>query len=225
MDSKTIATAVILLAFILFGIMYRQEIAALLNNGEEARAFMAGLGVWGPLLLIVINIVQIVIAPIPGYAVYIGAGFLFGALWGGIWGSVGLLLGGMVAMAVGRFLGRPIVQRLIGEETLTRWEKVARSDSALVWGVILLSPIGDAPFLLAGLSSIRFGTILWLTVITRVPAAFAVAAMGAGAVELSWWQMMLIVVVLALPFWLVSRHQDEVTNWFYAQTARLAKRP
>lgn len=222
---KRVATAVSLLLLLLLLFLFRDEVTLLLNNAGEAKELMARLGWWGPILLIVINVVQIVIAPIPGYAVYIGAGFLFGTLWGGIWGSIGLLLGGMVAMAVGRQLGRPFVQWLVGVETLNRWEKVTHSDNALVWGVILLSPIGDAPFLLAGLSRVRFRTIFVLTIITRVPAAFAAAAVGAGVVVLTWWQILLIVVVLAIPFWFVSRRQEQITDWFYRQTARLAKRP
>ena len=103
-----------------------------------------------------------------GYGVYLAAGWLYGFWWGGVWGSIGLLLGGMSAMYIGRRFGRPLVIRMIGAGTLARWERLTHSDSSLVWFGILLSPIGDAPFMLAGLASVRFRKILLLAIITRV---------------------------------------------------------
>jgi uncharacterized membrane protein YdjX (TVP38/TMEM64 family) len=204
--------------------LYGDQLGSLIQDREALQAFVTHLGWWGPIGLIIINITQIVIAPIPGYAVYVVAGWLYNWLWGGVWGSTGLLLGGMTAMTIGRNLGRPIVQRLIGVETLARWESIIHSDSILVWGVILLSPIGDAPFLLAGLSQVGFLKILALTIITRVPAAFLAAALGAGAVVLTWWQIMLITLALALPMGLTYRYQTQIMDWFEERARRLAEK-
>lgn len=222
---QTVLTAVILLTIIILLILFREQVTELFDNADRAKTFFRNLGFWGPFLLILINIVQTVIAPIPGYAVYIGAGFIYGTLWGGIWGAVGMLLGGMTAMAVGRNLGRPVVQRIIGKATLERWEKVAHSDSTTVWALILLSPIGDSPFLLAGLSKVRYRTIFILTLIVRAPTTFAASAVGAGAVALTWWQLILIIGLVSVPFIIISRYQEAITDWFYNYTERLAKRP
>ncbi|MEZ4662693.1 MAG: VTT domain-containing protein [Caldilineaceae bacterium] len=180
-------------------VYYRQELSPVLQDPTAMQAFIAALGWWGPLALIALNILQIVIAPIPGYAVYLIAGYLYGAFWGGVWGSLGLLLGSMCAMFVARRLGRPLVERLIDSKTLKRWESTLHSDSWWVWGVLLLSPIGDAPFLLAGLSSIPYSKILVLTLVTRVPMAFAAAALGAGVLHLAVWQVPLIAFLLLIP--------------------------
>lgn len=206
-----------MLRLIAFAVLFVLSAAALLNYGPALLAllrdqatlqtFIYNIGWWGPAVLIAVNILQIVIAPIPGYAVYLAAGFLYGVWWGGLWGSLGLLAGGMAAMFVARRLGRPLVVRLIGAETLARWEAATHSDSVWVWGAILLSPIGDAPFLLAGLSGVSYGKILLLTILTRLPAAFAAAAIGAGALHLSGWQLALIVLALAIPLLLLQRGQ------------------
>lgn len=186
---------------------YGPALLAVARDQATLQTFIQQIGWWGPAVLIGVNVLQIVIAPIPGYAVYLAAGYLYGPWWGGLWGSLGLLAGGMAAMAVARRLGRPLVVRLIGAETLTRWGAATHSDNVWVWGAILLSPIGDAPFLLAGLARISYGKILLLTIITRVPAAFAAAAIGAGAVQLSGWRLTLIALALAIPLLLLQRGQ------------------
>jgi uncharacterized membrane protein YdjX (TVP38/TMEM64 family) len=112
----------------------------------------------------------------------------------------------MVAMTAGRSWGRPMVQRLIGEVNLKKWEYMMHSDSPMLWGILLFSPIGDVPFLLAGLACVRFRTIFVLTLITRVPIAFAAAAVGAEAFHLMWWQLMLIVVAFVLPLGFLYRY-------------------
>ena len=190
--------------------LYGERIMGVLGDQDALKTFVVELGWWGPVALIGINIMQIIVAPIPGYFVYIVAGFLYGSLMGGIWGSIGMVLGGTLAMFVGRTLGRPLVLRIIGEHTLHRWEEATRSDSTLVWGALLLSPIGDAPFLLAGLSRVSYTKIIVLTIVTRVPAAFIAAAVGSGALHLTIAQVTLLVAALAVPVLLMARYQRRI---------------
>jgi uncharacterized membrane protein YdjX (TVP38/TMEM64 family) len=81
---------------------------ALVQDEAALRGYIARLGWLGPLALIVINAVQIVVAPIPGYVIQGASGFLFGPLWGGVWGSIGLLIGAMLAMLLARVYGRDL---------------------------------------------------------------------------------------------------------------------
>jgi uncharacterized membrane protein YdjX (TVP38/TMEM64 family) len=178
------------------------------------------LGWLGPLALIAINALQIVAAPIPGYVVQAAAGFLFGPFWGGVWGSIGLLTGGMLAMGLTRLYGRPLAERLVGRERLAGWEEATYSDSTLVWGLILLAPVGDVPYFLAGLARVGFLKILVLSLITRVPTVFVVAAAAAGAVILSWWQVFLILAGMLLAFWALTRNRERLATWIDRQVRR-----
>lgn len=190
-----------------------EPLLALLQSRQAFYDATIRWGWLGPPLLLGMIVLQIVIAPIPGYSLYFVAGFLFGWLWGGIWGTLGLLLGAMVAMGLARQIGRPFVARMVGTEQLARWETAIHSESAVVWALILFSPIGDTPFLLAGLSQVGFGRILLLTAVIRGPMAFAAAAVGAGAVALPWWQFLLLLAALGLPTLLLMRHQARLTQW------------
>lgn len=184
----------------------------LLARDEAAlEELLAQLGWWGPLALVAINVLQIVVAPIPGYVMQAAAGYLYGPLWGGILGALGLLLGGMLAMSLARIFGRPLAASLVGEDRLAQWEAVTHSTSTLIWFLILALPTGDLPYFMAGLSHVSFSKILLLTLLIRVPTVFLVAAAGAGVWVLSGWQLALLLACLALVLALFYRYRETLT--------------
>jgi uncharacterized membrane protein YdjX (TVP38/TMEM64 family) len=197
-----------------------QQVQALwrtISDQEQIERFVDQLGWLGPVAIILLNALQIVIAPVPGYIIQAAAGFLYGPLWGGIWASLGLFLGSMTAMSLARRFGRPLVQRLVGASRLAKWEQVTHSDSPILWTVFLLGPTGDLPYHLAGLARVSFGTILAITLCIRVPSVFVAAAVGAGVVTFVWWQFALFIGALSILILLFMRHQDYVTTWFEQQ--------
>jgi uncharacterized membrane protein YdjX (TVP38/TMEM64 family) len=64
-----------------------QQVQALwrtISDQEQIERFVDQLGWLGPVAIILLNALQIVIAPVPGYIIQAAAGFLYGPLWGGI---------------------------------------------------------------------------------------------------------------------------------------------
>jgi uncharacterized membrane protein YdjX (TVP38/TMEM64 family) len=161
------------------------------------QAAIAGLGWLGPLALITINVLQIVIAPIPGYVMQAAAGYLYGPFWGGVWGSIGLVAGAMLAMGLSRNFGRPLAVHFVGSERLEHWESTTHSTSTLVWFTLLAAPTGDLPYFLAGLAHVSYWKIFALTMLIRVPATFVVAAVGAGIWSVTGWQLGAVIIGLA----------------------------
>lgn len=201
--------AIMVIALLWFG----PQLWQLAQDQAALESWVAGLGWWGPLALIALNAIQIVIAPIPGYVAQVAAGFLFGPFWGGLWASMGLLIGSTIAFWLARFYGRPLAGRLVGEERLAQWEQIGHSSSTLVWLVLLLGPIGDLPYFLAGLARVSFVKIFVITLVVRVPSAFVVAAAGAGIVLLTWWQIALLLVALLGLLLLFFRYQEQIVRW------------
>ena len=193
---------------------------ALARDEQALEGFIAGLGWFGPLVLVAVNVAQILVAPVPGYLVQAAAGYLYGTWWGGIWGSIGLLLGAMAAMGLARYFGRPLVLRLTGEERLQRWEQHTHSTNTAIWFFILLAPSGDIPYFMAGLAQVSFMKIFLLTLLIRVPTVFVVASAGAGAWLLSGWQVVAIVLVLGLLLGLFLRYQHRITALMDRQVQR-----
>lgn len=195
---------------IVFASRFGAQVWAIAQDEAALEALVAQLGAWGPLALIVINAVQIVVAPLPGYVMQIAAGYLYGPVWGGVYGAVGLVIGAMLAMGLARYFGRPLAEQLVGAGRLERWERVTFSTSTLVWFAILLAPTGDLPYFLAGLAKVSFAKILLLTFAIRVPSTMVVAAAGAGVWLLPGWQLALVLAMLGLATALLMRYQERL---------------
>ncbi len=221
---RVLLLAVLALGGAILAWQYGPALLVLAQDEVALETFVADLGIWGPIFLVTFNAIQIVVAPIPGYAAQLAAGFLFGPLWGGIWGSVGLLAGSMLAMLLTRIFGRPLAEFMVGAARLDQWEEKTHSDNAFVWAILLFAPTGDLPFFMAGLSKVGFVKIALLTVITRVPTTFLVAAAGAGVAVISWWQFGILFVLFMAALVLFNRYQDPLQAWFDRQTQRFLAR-
>jgi len=128
----------------------------LLQDQDALKSMVTSLGWFGPIVLISFNALQIIIAPIPGFAFPVVAGFLYGVWWGGLWAAIGQMIGALTAMWLARTYGRPITERLVGSQRMARWENVPLSTSTVVWCVLLTAPTGDLPYFLAGLSKVSY---------------------------------------------------------------------
>jgi len=221
---KRYRSSFIFFLFALIGLLVLWQYGPLLREiiSDRARfqAFVDEVGWFGPIVLIFFNALQIVVAPIPGYAVQLAAGFLYGTWWGGLWGTLGLFLGSMIAMWLARTYGRPLVERVIGSQRLQHWEEIIHSDTLFVWFILLLGPTGDAPFYLAGLSKVRFIHIALITLLIRVPSVFVATAIGAGTVVLTWWQFTLILLFVGLAAFILMHYKESLV----ARMERLLKK-
>jgi len=196
----------------------------LLQDQEALKSAVISLGWFGPIALVLLNGLQIVIAPVPGLAFPLVAGFLYGPWWGGLWATIGQLIGAIVAMWLARTYGRPLTERLVGKNRMARWEQASLSTHTLVWSVLLTAPTGDLPYFLAGLSTVSYTKIIIITLIIRVPATFVVAAAGAGVPWLSWEQIgiaTVLLVALVLLFW---RYQETLLAWIDGRALDISTR-
>lgn len=224
-NKRTIVAALLAVLFVASATaLWGEDLWRLISDEQAVENLVARAGILGPLLLIAFGALQVVVAPIPGYAVGLAAGYLYGPWWGGVYAAAGMLLGGMIAMWLGRTFGRPGVQWIVGRERLTRWENVTHSTSPVVWFILLLGPMGDIPFFLAGLSSVPYFVILAIALVIRVPSVFLSTAIGGGALSPVWLAVTLgIATVLVAVAWI---YRTPMTAWYDRQLeARLEGKP
>ncbi|HEY86350.1 MAG TPA: TVP38/TMEM64 family protein [Chloroflexi bacterium] len=175
-----------------------QPIAALMTaqDVDQLRAEVAEMGALAPAGLLALSVVQIVGAPIPGYPVQLLSGALFGAFLGGIYAIAGMVAGGLIAAWLARKLGRPFIENHVDPQTLDRYEGLARVDSLWAWVIILIIPLGDFPYYIAGLSRVRLRTLFLAILISRGPFTFLITWAGENSVAAPGWIIALMFVVV-----------------------------
>jgi uncharacterized membrane protein YdjX (TVP38/TMEM64 family) len=120
---------------------------------------------------------------------------------------LGWLLGGVASYAVGRYLGRPIVERLIRRETIARYERWARSGPTLA--PILLFQLAipsDVAGYVFGLVRCRFPVFLLALAVAEIPYAVVSVYLGVSFLERELWPLLALGVALAaFGTWVVRR--------------------
>ena len=185
---------------------WREPLWALFNDRGRIQAWVSGFGPWGPFVSIALNVAQVLLAPVPGQFVGMVNGYLYGIGLGTFYSMAGLLLGTTLAMALGRWFGRPLVERLVKPETLARWDRIAGQQGPLFFFLVFLFPFvpDDISCFLIGLSSLSIPRMVVLATLGRLPGVFVSCWVGAYATELPWWAWIPLgggAAALAWAFW------------------------
>lgn len=145
----------------------------------RVRSRLDALGPAAPVAFVLLQSVQVAVAPIPGQVLAGVGGYLFGARLGVVYSMTGVVLGSSAVFVASRHWGRPFVTRVLDPATRDRFDGVVADYGAVGLFVAFLLPAfpDDALCLLAGLTEIRYRRFLALLVVGRTPT-FVVAAVA-----------------------------------------------
>ena len=179
----------------------------------QVRTWIEEMGPLAPLAFYVLNVIQIVVAPIPGYPVQVMGGILFGFVPGTIYSVAGMVTGGVLAAWLGRRLGRPWLIRRMGADSLQQWSEAAHINSFWTWWIILLIPLGDIPYFIAGLSNIRLAVFALAILASRGPFTALIVWTGDNMVNLPLTWLALAMAGVGLIVMLGFSQAERIERW------------
>ena len=174
---------ILLLAVIIFAVRYFQLNQYL--EKERLRQFVAGYGIWGPIVYLTIW----TLAPplfLPGLPITLAGGVLFGPFWGTVYTIFGATVGATLAFLVARYLARDwVAAKIAGTRLATLDDKVAREGLEIV-AFTRLIPI--FPFFLLnyafGLTRIPLLHYILATFFGMIPITAAYVYFSANVLDL-----------------------------------------
>jgi uncharacterized membrane protein YdjX (TVP38/TMEM64 family) len=192
-----------------------QWLFRLYNDHDFMRAMLERWGIFAPLAFILIQALQVVIAPIPGDVTGLLGGFVFGQRLGFIYSSVGLTIGSLFAFWLGRRLGAPFVKRMTGPKVWQRLDFIVEAEGAILCFIIFLVPglPKDTLCYLFGVSPLPFWVFALVSTLGRMPGTWVLSAGGARVAGAEYTQLLLlsaVVTALALP---VYYYRSRIVNW------------
>ena len=104
------------------------------------------------LIFIVVQIIQVVAAPIPGELTGIIGGYLYGPFWGTVYSTIGLTLGSWIAFMLARFFGEPLLETMVRKDVFEKFDHFMEHKGLLV----SFSTLSDSRFS-QGLSMLHHG--------------------------------------------------------------------
>lgn len=173
-----IALAVAVAAALYFG----QPLLPLFSDPQTARETIGGLGFWAPFAFMLMQVAQVIIAPLPGQVSGLIGGFLFGPWLGLLYTMIGSFIGFWIVFVLARRLGRPFVERFVKPETLAKFDGLLSRKGPFVLFLIYLLPAfpDDVISFIAGLTRIPMRTLLLVSVAGRLPGYLVLSFAGDG---------------------------------------------
>jgi uncharacterized membrane protein YdjX (TVP38/TMEM64 family) len=92
------------------------------------------------LIFILLQIVQVVAAPIPGELTGIIGGYLYGPFWGTVYSTIGLTLGSWIAFVLAHFFGMPLLEKVVKPAVIEKFDHFMEHQGALVSFFLFLIP-------------------------------------------------------------------------------------
>jgi uncharacterized membrane protein YdjX (TVP38/TMEM64 family) len=221
-----LVAGVILAVLVGAAILCWRPILGFMSDQEQVRARIEGLGAWGPIAIVVLQVIQAILAPVPGQAIQAVSGYLYGPWLGTLYSMIGLAIGSFITFLLARRFGRPLAVRLVGQPSITRLDDLVRQGGAPFFFLLWLVPFtpDDLACLAAGLTSMAVGQFLALMILGRMPGVVVSVLIGANVAQVRpvWWLVLFGAIgVAALILW---RWREQIQKAVLGFIERLSNR-
>ncbi len=163
------------------------EWLTILSDQEYVSNYVQSYGALAPLVLAFFQVLQVIVAFIPGHVFVIAGGYIYGMPWGLLFNIVCVVAASQLAFLLARWFGRPIVHRLAPQETIDKWEAIAEKQGFLFFTIAFVLPVfpTDIMNFVAGLTGISPKKFLAANFLGRFPSVLVLTLIGSHGLELS----------------------------------------
>ncbi|MBW4080600.1 TVP38/TMEM64 family protein [Paenibacillus sp. S150] len=162
--------------------------AGLFTSFETLRTLMDQTGFWGPLVFILIQIIQVVLPILPGGISCAYGVLLFGAAYGFLYNYAGIVMGSVIAFLLSRQLGKPFIRKItpgrIYQKYIGWLDKSAWFEKLFALGIFLPGAPDDLLCMLAGVSGMKLHKFIIILILCKPGALFLYSTGLSGAI--SW---------------------------------------
>lgn len=213
-----VAVCAIALSGYLYGIPLCEKIIQsynLFSDREKIKIFITSFGMGAPLVFIIIQILQVLFAPVPGEASGFIGGYLFGTAKGFLYSSIGLTVGSWINFTIGRFLGKHYVRKLIPARQLEKFDTIVKHQGVIVLFILFVFPGFPKDYLcfFLGLSALPVKVFLMLASIGRMPGTFMLSLQGAFLFNQMYWFFALILGLCLVSVFFAYRYREHLYQW------------
>ncbi|MFV0558025.1 MAG: TVP38/TMEM64 family protein [Enterococcus sp.] len=130
----------------------------------------------GPLIFILLQVVQVVIPIIPGGISSAAGVLIFGPFAGFIYNYIGISIGSIIVFLLGRKYGKPFIMNMVSAKTYNKYvgwlDNQNRFDRLFALAIFFPVAPDDALCLMAGLTNISLKKFTWIILLAKPLSIF-----------------------------------------------------
>jgi len=206
-DRKLIISVLLILCALTAGTyaFIHYNLSAYFLQKELTIALIRSYHPYDEVVFISLQVLQVVLAPIPGEFTGIIGGYLFGPLLGTLYSTIGLTAGSWLAFIIARIFGLPLVERVVKSKTIRKYDYVLEHQGTVISFVLFLIPgfPKDCLCYILGLSHMKTWKFLVISTIGRLLGT-TMLSVGGGLARDDHYQAMLMIIFVCVVFMAVS---------------------
>ncbi|MDH3359991.1 MAG: VTT domain-containing protein, partial [Desulfobulbaceae bacterium] len=192
-----IAGLAVLLFFLQTHPLFKQilfDLKGLMANIDQLRDRILSYGPLAPVFYIILQILQVILAPIPGEASGFLGGYLFGGFGAFIYSTIGLSIGSGLAFGFARLMGDSFRRRFHQSRVYQRFNKVLYKNAFVVPFILFLFPgfPKDSLSYVLGLSLMPWRVFIFIAVVGRMPGTLLLSYQGAQIYEKDYFTLAIL---------------------------------
>lgn len=174
--------------FVILGFIFQIILPELFFESQEnLRQWLLQFEPFDKVIFIMIQALQVIIAPISHYAVGLAGGFLYGSILGGIYNYIGRIIGHVSSYWIGYYL-QNFVKKIFNPNDFEKYQKFIKGDKKTLWIRLLilflmiflpLFPDDEISYLV-GLAGLKFKYYFLVLLLGHIGGSFALSYLGAG---------------------------------------------
>lgn len=182
----------------------------MMQNGSRLRESFLSFGDFAPLIFMVLQILQVLFAPVPGEATGILGGYLFGAWTSFFYSSIALAAGSALAFGIGHLFADAFRDRLKKTKVYRKFNHLVFKGDFVIPFILFLFPgfPKDTLSYLLGLSFMPFKVFIFIAAIARMPGTLVLSFEGAQVYEGNYFELLLLLIfsaIVTLPCYLYRK--------------------
>jgi uncharacterized membrane protein YdjX (TVP38/TMEM64 family) len=184
------------------------------QDPHQLKKVIKSFGPYAPLAYILLQIIQVVVAPIPGGAIEFLGGYLFGTSAGMAYSMIGLILGSWLAFSLARIFEKIAVEKFVSEQTRKKFDYLVEHEGVILSFILFLLPgfPKDALCYILGLTPMHLGIFLIISTLGRIPGTLMATLQGAKAFEHQYKLFLLLLGISALVILAFYIYHEEIHN-------------
>ena len=209
-------TIIIFIFFILnvCGIFYT------ISDLEKIKLLIIRQGNVGYLFYILIQILNVVILPMPAFVFHLAGTAIFGSIIAFLLGLISGVIGSIICYLIGRKFGSKVAVWCIGKNNLDKYLNIIGKKGYFLFAVMQLFPFfpDDMLCIVAGVLSMNFPFFIITIIFTRGIYIFFACFLGSGSIiPFTGWGLYVWIVIGILSiisFVLFCKYQTKIENYF-----------
>jgi len=174
-------------------------------------------GVLGFLIILGVEVLQIVLAVIPGEPVQVIAGMLYGTVGGGLTILLGTVIAGAIVYKLVERLGMPLVRAVVSDEMMKKLDFLNDNKRIDVIVLILFFIPGipkDVLTYFVPLAEMPMSRFLLVSTVARIPALFLSTYAGSAFTSGNYLAMVIVFVICGGLAIVGIMKRDTIFDWF-----------